>query len=51
MFPTLLAVVIDAYPNAAIYGGARHHPGFGVQSCKSAFHYCAELSVDHSWDL
>ena len=33
------------------YGGARHHPGFGVQSCRSAIHHCAELSVDLSWGL
>ena len=33
------------------YGGARHHPGFGVQSCRSAIHHWAELSVDLSWGL
>ena len=33
------------------YGGDRHHPGFGVQSCRSVIHHCAELSVDLSWGL
>ena len=33
------------------YDEARFHSGFGVQSCRSAIHHCAELSVGLSWGL
>ena len=31
------------------YGEARHHPGYGVQSCRSASLHYAELWLDMSW--